>query len=260
MTKDIASLIKRNNDTIRMVLDSGAFTAWKKGKPINVDDYCRFIENLEFKPWRYFSLDVIGDPDGSMRNYETMINRGFSPVPIFTRGECVSVLDDLYKTSDVVGVGGLVGTPGNAGFVNGIMKKIGARKVHWLGFTKIEFIKHYKPYMCDSSGWEGGARFGAMNLYMGGGRSVTVKKTDFANQVPQRILDRIKELGFDGHLFKKNSSWAGGRSMNRELCAASAVAKSNEVEKRLGTKLFSAATTGLAVNLLLEQFEKQRQI
>ena len=90
--------LNRVNGKFRFLLDSGAFTAWKAGNEIHIDDYCNFVENLKIKPWRYFTLDKIGDPIGTQKNYEIMLKRGFNPIPIFTRGESLSVLEDFYKT------------------------------------------------------------------------------------------------------------------------------------------------------------------
>lgn len=239
---------------LRFVLDSGAFTAWKAGKPIELDDYCRFLEGLPVKPWRYFTLDVIGDPEGTMRNYETMLARGFKPVPIFTRGEDSSVLEDYYKTSDVVGIGGLVGTPNNRGFVRGIMRHVADRKVHWLGFTDLDFIKVYRPYMCDSSTWESGPRFGCLKLYMGRGRFLTIKRDQFGEKPSQAVLDRIRSLGIDPFLLAKRDGWYGGPTALRSLCARNGIAFSVDVERQTGTKMFLATATDLAVTLLTQGF------
>jgi phosphoribosylglycinamide formyltransferase-1 len=179
MNQRMIDLLVSAGSSLRFNLDSGAFTAWKAGKQIGLDEYCRFLEGLPIKPWRYFTLDVIGDPGETLRNYETMLARGFKPVPIFTRGEDPSVLEQFYKTSEVVGIGGLVGTPRNRGFVKAIMKHIGDRKVHWLGFTDFNFVKTFRPYMCDSSSWESAARYGALKLYMGGGRFKGIKKAQY---------------------------------------------------------------------------------
>jgi len=51
-----------NNKDINFLLDSGAFSAWKLKKEIKLDDYCKFVESLPFAPWKYFTLDVIGNP------------------------------------------------------------------------------------------------------------------------------------------------------------------------------------------------------
>jgi hypothetical protein len=254
LNPQMLDLLKRCGSELRFLLDSGAFTAWKAGKPIALDDYCRFLEQLPIKPWRYFALDVIGDPHGTMSNYETMLKRGFKPVPIFTRGEDPSVLDDYYKTSDVVGIGGLVGTPGNRGFVRGIMRHVGDRKVHWLGFTDLDFVKVFRPYMCDSSSWESGARYGGLKLYLGRGRFKAIKKADFASKPDPAILERIKYLGLDPYQLAQRDSWHGGYSASRTLCARSSVAMSVDVERSLGTKLFLAIAASCGLDLVMSGF------
>lgn len=254
--KGVVELAKENQARIRFVLDSGAFTAWKAGKPIKLDDYCNFIEKLPFTPWRYFALDVIGDPHATMDNYTTMLKRGFKPIPIFTRGEDVSVLDDYYKTSDVVGIGGLVGTPRNKGFVKGIMAHVAGRKVHWLGFTNFDFVKSYRPYMCDSSTWEGGARFGVAQLYMGRGNRDKVSRDDFAGGVNYQNpkVQAILRLGIDPHEATIPGMWNGGMSFQRRLGAASGVAQSLDVERQLGTYQFLAFATAYAGKMLVDAY------
>ncbi len=250
----LVKTLQEHAGIVRLVVDSGAFTAWKAGKPIALDDYCRFLETLPVTPWRYFTLDVVGDPHGTLKNYETMLARGFSPVPIFTRGEDPSVLEHYYQTSDLVGIGGLVATKGNTGFVNGIMQKAAGRKVHLLGFTRIEFLRHYRPYMCDASSWESGARFASLPLYMGGGRFKVVTKKDFAARPPQDVAGLIRRYGIEPSELRFDVAWRGGYSANRRLCATSCVAFSLDVQRNLGTLVFLALTTPRAANVLAEGY------
>ncbi len=244
-----------NKHDIQFILDSGAFTAWKAGKPISLDSYCKFIESLPIVPWRYFALDVIGDPVATVKNYEIMLRRGFNPIPIFTRGESIKLLDDYYKNSEVVAIGGLVGTPKNKGFIKGIMEHIGTRKTHWLGFTNPEFITHYKPYMCDSSSWEMGGRFGMADLYLGGSKFVKIRDSnikenshllkEFLHFSPFNVLD----------IFSKKS-FKGGLSLIRSIGAYSHVSHSLYLEKNIGTKKFLALTTTMAADILLFYHKK----
>lgn len=245
MSKGMLRHVTNYRDTIRLVIDSGAFTAWKAGKPIQLDDYCRFIESLPVTPWRYFLLDVIGDPHATMRNYEVMLQRGFNPVPIFTRGEDPSVLDDYYKTSDVVGIGGLVGTKGNKGFINGIMKRVGNRKVHWLGFTVPEFVLHYRPYMCDSSSFDSSLRFGNLQLYTGRGNIVRCRSKDFITKPSQKIIDAIRMFGEDPALLARKAEWVNSgadRNASERLTYRSAILMNRELEQRSGSKVFFACS------------------
>ncbi len=100
MIKEMTPLI--NSGHIRWLLDSGAFTAHNSGKDITLDEYCRFLDRLPVKPWRYFMLDVIGNPDATWNNYQKMLSRGYKPVPIFTYGSDLQLVDEYYKTSDYI--------------------------------------------------------------------------------------------------------------------------------------------------------------
>ena len=261
MTKNLINELKKEQDSVRFVLDSGAFTAWKSGNPIKLDDYCRFIESLPVKPWRYFTLDVIGDPHGSMKNYETMLKRGFNPVPIFTRGEDHSVLDDYYKTSDVVGLGGLVGTRGNKGFINGIMKHVGDRKVHWLGFTSIAYLKQYRPYMCDSSSWASALRFGQIALYKGKGQFVKCSKKDFVTAPSPEIVRLLLDHGIDPKELSDSKQWknsGSGQYPIEKVAYRSFTKYQVDIGKNLGTKMFMAVASDWQARLSIEAFNYWR--
>ncbi len=254
---DLMGKMKRfPQDRLRFLLDCGAFTAWQTGKKIELDDYCKFVETCDPKPWRYFSLDVIGDAEKTAANFEKMLERGFKPVPIYTPGEDKAAIEYFYSKSDVVGFGGINGFKGNKrkGYVNGIMTAAKGRRVHLLGFTNMDYIKAYRPYMCDSSSWEAGARFGAVNLYLGQGKFKLIKKTDFKNKFSDEIFNRIKWMGIDPYSMSKMKNWHGGNSLSRNLCARSGVAMSVDVERHTKTKLFLALATNLAFDLLANGF------
>lgn len=256
--KNKVKLLRDNQEILRFVMDSGAFTAWKAKKEIDLDEYCRFIESLPFKPWKYFTLDVIGDPHRTVKNYETMLRRGFKPVPIFTRGESISVLEDYYKTSDVVGIGGLVGTPNNKGFVKGIMTHVKDRRVHWLGFTSMPFIKYYKPYMCDSSSWNSGFQYGQINFYLGGGKTTVLNK---GNALDAEIKHILEAQNIDLITALKKNAWRNSGSKTfLDICAAnSAIRQSIDVKIQLGTHLFNAvAAAECHLKLLIDEYYRIR--
>ena len=250
MTKNIVEILYASRDTCRFVLDSGAFTAWKSGKPIVLDDYCRFIETLPFRPWKYFALDVIGDPEATMKNYQIMLDRGLTPIPIFTRGDDIKVIDEYYKTSDVVGLGGLVGTPGNKGYVKSIMRVIGNRKVHWLGFTNFNFIHHYKPYMCDSSSFAAGVRYARISLFFEPNIWVNFGKSSDLS----KYAHLIREYGFDPLLFKNKHTWVNsgsGKNAIEYINILSHVRYQHYLYKKYNTLYFmaTAGTNDLSISL-----------
>lgn len=259
LSKPFIKLIAENQQNIRFLLDSGAFTAQTLGKKISLDDYCRFIESLPFKPWRYFTLDVIGDPGQTLANYQKMLDRGFKPVPILTQGEDFSVMDDFWKTSDVVGIGGLVHVPLKAKqkFIYDVMQYAKGRRVHWLGFCNDQFVKYFRPYMCDSSAWRAAQRFGLMNIYLGLGRNTTLKKTELINKPSQEILNRIVSWGFDPYSLKILKNWHGNSALSNRINAASFVDKSCDYEKHLSVKLFLATAAECHGKVLIEAINRK---
>ncbi|MEI6439047.1 MAG: hypothetical protein WCO83_02470 [Alphaproteobacteria bacterium] len=257
VTKGVISALLDLPEGSRFLLDCGAFTAWAGGKPIALDDYCRFIETLPITPWRYFALDVIGDPEATRVNYEIMLDRGFKPVPILTPGESLDVMDSYWETSEVVGIGGLTGMgPKKHGYVRALVRHAAGRKLHLLGYTSPKWLMHHRPYMCDASTWESGARYGALNLYMGGGRFAAITKADFAQRPATEILDRIQALGVDPYAMAKNAAWSGGNSCSRNLGAASWVAYSMDLERTLGTKLFLANAQEYSLRIIAKTYRR----
>jgi len=258
INESILKKLVKYRKRLNFVLDSGAFTAWKSGNPIKLDDYCKFIESLPFEPWRYFTLDKIGDPEGSFKNYEIMLQRGFKPIPIFTRGESISMIDEYYKTSDVLGLGGLVGTKGNKGFVKGVMDVVGKRKVHWLGFTNKDFVSYYKPYMCDCSSWSYVSRYGNMFIYDFKGGFHSIYRKDFNKRPPKHITNAIIKIGFDPNEFALEESWRGEFNKSMTLTAKSYLLKSMDAHNIFKTNMFLACGAHNDIEIFIKLLDEMK--
>jgi hypothetical protein len=258
MNRTMIEELKRWERSIRFVLDCGAFSAHHKGTTVNLDEYCAFVGNLPFRPWRYFALDVIGDPVRTMANYEAMIARGMHPIAIFTRGESREVMEHYYETADVIGTGGMTDAPGWQGFMNGMIRAAAGRRLHWLGFTNMNFLKHYRPYMCDSCAWLNGQRFAQIRLYMGHGQLTVVGRPTFARLKDEAVFARIRQYGLDPYALYQGHEWHGKDSTSQKVSAASAVALSLDIHRNLGTLLFNAVTTPHHLRQLMEAWEFQQ--
>lgn len=255
MGTNILDLVRDHPDHIRLLLDSGAFTAWKAGKTLEVEDYIEFIRGLPVQPWRYFTLDRVGDPGITRHNLEAMLEAGMNPVPVFTRGSDVDTLEELYRVSDLVGIGVGVGTPGYLGYIRWITEQLQGRAAHWLGVTTPSLVAYYRPYSCDCSNWETGARYGNIPLYLGKGRIVMYSRRTAAKTRPSaEMWKAIQDCGFNPADLQTESAWRGGRSMIRKLGAATWVRYSQEAEDRFDTLVFLAATTEMACQLLLDAY------
>ena len=239
-----------------MVVDSGAFTNWKAGRDTgSVEEYMGFIEGLPVAPWRYFTLDRIGDPETTATNYQTMLDHGFNPVPIFTRGTPIEQLDALYDRSDLVGVGVGVGSNNYLGYLKWVVERNKGRPLHWLGVAIPGMIANYQPYSCDASSWESGGRYGSIQVYQGGGVFKTYRRQHADTRPPDpNMWKLIRSLGADPRALQYEDAWRGGESVSRLLGCASWVRYMLDVEERFKTRIFLALTTPQAIRQCTDEY------
>jgi len=165
-----------NKSLPRVLIDSGAFTAYTCGKVIKVEDYGNWA--LAFrKKWEhrvkslhFFNLDVIGDQNASEINLHKLEKMGLNPIPIFTFKADFKHLEKMLKTYNYIALGGLVGQKPKhlTAWLNSCFKyvlrhkkKTGKlTKIHLLGVTKKSVLMTYPCYSADSSGWVSCLRFG----------------------------------------------------------------------------------------------------
>lgn len=244
----MARTIEKYKGEIEWVLDSGAFTSWRGGRTINLDDYHAFIRDLPVPPLFYFMLDVIGDAEGTRQNYRRSLDAGFRPVPIFTRGESLDRIDELYQTTEVLGIGSLVRTTSNRGFLRAVMERIEKRPVHWLGFSRPDFLGYYKPFSVDSAGWASGLLYGQLRVYRGLGRFRTVSRKDFAERPSRELLALIESLGVDPRTLTNDAAWRNIRlkpenaTPMQRVTYASAIRHQEDAMRILGVRVFLVVT------------------
>ena len=165
----------------RVLIDSGAFTAFTTGKIIKPQDYAQWALGFK-KRWegkmaflRFMNLDVIGDQDASWRNQLILEKLGINPIPIVTYGADLKHLHRALDNYDYLALGGLVPYVGQKKKLQAWLdkcfsiivpkfKKTGVMpKVHLLGVTTDWVLKRYPCYSSDSSSWVSCLRFGRGN-------------------------------------------------------------------------------------------------
>lgn len=255
MIKAIA--IAKKEVKMRFILDSGAFTAWNSGKVINMDEYCKFIDSLPFKPDFIVQLDVFGDSEKTYENYQLMKKRGYKVMPVFTRGDTKERLEEFYKDTDYIMFGGIVIGGKNTNYVKWFLEQNKGRKCHWLGFVKMPFIKHFKPESVDSSSVTSSERYGILSAYRGFGNVKSFRRTDFAegNPFTDSEMKIARFLPSEVSELKKEDAWkAEGKA--EQMNMRTHVLRSVEVEKILGTKIYLAITKASKVRFAVEQFNR----
>ena len=265
MTKGMILALQKAKDAtegrFRFLLDSGAFTAYNSGKEIKLDDYCRFIESLPFEPTGYFMLDVIGNPSATMKNYEIMLKRGFNPIPVFTRGEDFSVLEEFYRTSDYVALGGLVGGKKNKKlyFIQKSLKIANNRKMHLLGFTSYKYVRRFKPYSVDSSSWTSGTRFGSVSIFKRNKGICTYSgiRKQLHSKPPIDIIKAYKELGYGYKDIAKKENWSGGALVLSKIGALAYMKLFLAFERYSNTKGYFACSSQDNLGVLASLYKER---
>lgn len=187
----------------RILIDSGAFTAYTTGKVITIKEYGEWALNFK-KQWEskvkslnFFNLDVIGDQKASNVNLHKLEKMGFQPIPIFTYKAEIKELNYYLENYDYIGLGGLVGLTTNDQIkwldycfkhIIKHKKKTGIlRKIHLLGVTKQDILIRYPCYSSDSSSWISCLRFG-------GGRTIGKTKIPKYTESPEALNVTIATL------------------------------------------------------------------
>lgn len=236
------------NDDFETIVDSGAFTAFNKGVDITLKDYMEFLSKWGNKVFGYFNLDVIQDPVGTAKNLETLIANGYSPIPVHVLGDDEERMDQLFALATWVGLGGLRRPhrgPCPSSYLQAKMDWAKGGRVHWFGYARMDKIKQFRPYSCDTSSWAGAALSGDIYLYMGNGNMMVFNRNKF-----NRILHKndeawnvIESFGYNPVQFKFDEAWTGDKKKNGTnahilLSVRCWVKMVYDVMRKLGTKIY----------------------
>lgn len=97
----------------RGFLDSGAFTAWKQGKPVDLNAYIEYVRRFGTDYTSIAALDDITSSETSIINWRRMLAElpGLATriIPVWHEGEPIEVLDEYVAGSPIVGVGRTAG-------------------------------------------------------------------------------------------------------------------------------------------------------
>lgn len=150
------------NDTF---CDSGAYSAYTKGKKIDLEEYINFLKKYQFNI--YACLDVIGDAETTLNNLEIMTQAQLTPLPVFHIGADFSYFEHYCNQYNYIAVGGLVPymQQGQQKKICKFLDRIFCKtrdkiKIHAFGLVTPRLLKKYPFYSVDSFKWGYGSKFG----------------------------------------------------------------------------------------------------
>lgn len=203
-----AAVERIRGDGIKIFLDSGAFSAFTMGVDVDMQAYCRYvqdnidiIENIDGSVCASV-LDGIGDPQKTYENQLAMEKLGVRPLPCFHYGEDERYLEYYMANYSYITIGGMVpiSTPQLYHWLDRIWDKYltdgsgrPRLRVHGFGLTTMPLVERYPWYSVDSSSWVQIARNGGMMLYPEA-RVISVSNQSPSRKVAGQHIDSIEPV------------------------------------------------------------------
>ena len=136
------------------MLDSGAYSAWRSGYEIDID---QLVGESVGGGWdETVALDVIGDWAGSQKNARYMKGEGSTAFPVFHFGEPWSLLSDYCAEYEKVGLSCRFGEPVTAStaWVENCFAKQWPHKFHSFGWVGNDILRKVPFHSADTASWQ----------------------------------------------------------------------------------------------------------
>jgi hypothetical protein len=145
---------------IKIMYDSGAFSAKKHDITIDIDDYIPAVRKHVDKLDYYVNLDVIGDGETSYQNYLYMRSEGLAPIPVYHLNTPIKYLEFYMEQTDYIGIGADNKwiTASTRHTLDYLFRKYFTDsagfpiiKVHALGLSSIPILRRYPWHSADTT-------------------------------------------------------------------------------------------------------------
>lgn len=210
---------------IKLLVDSGAFSAFTKGHVINLDEYCKFLLINKEEIHKGINLDVInpGNPEAAASagwdNFCKMRDRGCDVMPVFHARENFKWLDSMINLTNYIGLSGtsLVSNSESIAWHKLVWSYITDKNgcaiidTHAFGDTAILSLMTWPWYSCDSATWMiQGGRAGRIKLdgksYQF--RSTFIRDTSYIDEndpEPKKLAwqQELRDLGVEPNIAMK---------------------------------------------------------
>lgn len=135
------------------MLDSGAFSAWKTGKTIDIEALKNEMRNDRWN--ELVSLDVVGDSEKSVAQYDELRVEFPSAIPVFHYGEPWAALEHYCEHAPKVGLSCRFGEPTKKSYqwLDQCFARHWPHGFHSFGFVSERALLEYPFASADSSTW-----------------------------------------------------------------------------------------------------------
>lgn len=176
-----------------ILLDSGAYSAFTKGKHVNVLDYIEYIRANRAYITNYISLDVIGDPAMTKHLYKLMWSAGLNPIPVVHYGKELHLVDYYRKGWPLlVALGGTVPVRDKrvvAAWCAEVKRQFPDVELHLLGSNSKAILDCGVLASCDASTWYIQAVKGLPRTIPGRDRAAKIQRAEANMRKIMEVFD-----------------------------------------------------------------------
>lgn len=173
---------------VNLMLDSGAFGAWKRGQTLDIYAYIDYVKRHKHLLYSYVNMDVIPGSFGKMtktqkeiedsarlsyENLQIIKDAGLSPIPVFHQGERFYWLEKMLTEGEpYIGISPYKSAKKTDLFrwLDRVFTIITSEdglplcKTHGFGVTDQDALIRYPWFTCDSTSWTLGPSYGSIPI------------------------------------------------------------------------------------------------
>lgn len=202
----------------KLMLDSGAFSAWRQNVSIDFEDYIAYCTEKRKMYEVIIGLDVVNDPGTSYKNWKRMRKLGFDIMPVYHIDEPIKALYRYADETNYIGIGGIAWIDKRKKYytLNKLFRDFPDPKIigfHGLGVNDKDMIYKYPWSTVDASTAHIAARCGCIHTKFGFFQIIpdgSLRHQLGANMISQekrnKLLGFLKEHGFDIDAIQKKDT------------------------------------------------------
>lgn len=209
-TTDLDALIAKFAEPPEVFADSGAYSAFTQGSPVNLAEYGAWLQANRRHFTVMANLDDMTSVEATWGNQRVLEqDYGLPVLPVVHSNEPVEVLDRYLDAGyPYLALGGMVGKPAKALLwwaLQAHQRAAGRAVFHGFGMTSWALLAALPWYSVDSSSWGSSYRYGQLRLYDPTRGAKGWRQVQMFTPEVGRYAALIRDHGGDPKIFRDRS-------------------------------------------------------
>jgi hypothetical protein len=223
----------------KIMLDSGAFSAWRQKTSVDFKSYIEYCKQHQNDYDVVIELDVVNDPETSIKNYMIMRKKGLKVIPVWHIAEPFAQLERFADIAPYICIGGIAWVDKNTKYA--VLKKVfkafpDPAKVgfHGLGINSTSIIKAFPWISVDAATVPRQARYGRVATPWGwlqvfeSPRQTTYFDWQRTKEKKNKVLSYFESISIDLKIMQQENSVGMVERCKASLIVYEKIAKNHD--------------------------------